>query len=85
MIIGPITIRWTKDIQAEAQEAQRLDMRRNSVIYALTHDKQHLAITVAAQARRLELLEYTISKLKQMQHRQGDKAMAAQAKGGCKS
>ena len=43
MTIGPLTIRWTKDVQAEQAEAQRLSMVRSRVIVRLRADNENMS------------------------------------------
>ena len=38
MIIGPVTIQWTKDVKTEQTEAQRLSMVRSRLIVRLRAD-----------------------------------------------
>jgi len=46
MNIGPLTIRWTKDVRSEAAVAQVRDLRHNRCIAGQSHDIQALRSTV---------------------------------------
>ena len=46
MNIGPIQIRWTKDVKAEQAKTQRIDLRQNRCIAGQYHDIQALRKTV---------------------------------------
>ena len=46
MNIGPIQIRWTKDVKAEQAKATRIDMWQNRCISGQYHDIQALRTTI---------------------------------------
>lgn len=46
MTIGPIQIRWTKDVKAEQAKRQKLWLLRNRCISGQYHDIQALRATV---------------------------------------
>jgi len=46
MIIGPVSIQWTKDVVKDQADVQRLDMRRNKVMSGLERDNQAMRHTL---------------------------------------
>ena len=46
MTIGPIVIRWSKDVHQEQAQAQRHDMRQNRVIAGLDKDNKAMRHTL---------------------------------------